>query len=248
MSRPGAMARPCASCRPSARPLRFRCFLAAALFGLLAACASPGKITPETSVVAIGDSVLAFYKAQGASVPDVVGRETGLSVANLAVSGARISYGGAGAVAEGYDIRAQWKPGPWDWVIMNGGANDLLSECGCSRCAANIAGLISRDGTGGAIPELVTGILGGNSRVILLGYYDGNVQPNVFSGCSDEIDILNARLERLAADTPGVYYVDAGDVIDPRDQSHWFIDRVHPSRLGARLLGQHIAATMRAAG
>ena len=181
-------------------------------------------------------------------MPDVVEELTGLPVANLSVAGARISASSPEVVAKGGDIRGQYVEGRWDWVILNGGANDLLGECGCRRCAANLDGLIAADAKRGDIPALVERIVSDGARVVLLGYYDANERPNPFRHCSDEVAVLNDRLARLARITPGAVYVDAGAVMDPGDPADWWADRVHPSRLGARKIGAEVAAAMRAAG
>lgn len=214
----------------------------------LAACTQIDPAAPEARILAIGDSVLAWHGRAGAAVPDVVGRLTGMPVANLSVSGARISTTSPDIAGKGGDIRKQYRTGAWDWVILNGGANDLLAECGCRRCDRVLDSLVGAGGQGGDIRRLIDRIVSDGAKVVLLGYYDGNVLPNPFSGCGDAVDILNARLEQLALRNPAVAYVAADTVIDPADPAHWFIDRVHPSRLGSRLIGARIAATIKAAG
>ncbi|MHA6262151.1 SGNH/GDSL hydrolase family protein [Arenibacterium sp. CAU 1754] len=216
-------------------------FPGALLLLALSNCTRTDTVSPDTQIVVIGDSVLAWHSGRGASVADVIQSETGLATANLSVPGARFTHSSPGAAEEGYDVRAQYVSGPWDWVIVNGGANDLLSECGCARCVDNLDSLISASGQGGDIPALVKPMAKAGRRVMLLGYYDANELPNVFSDCGDEIDVLNARLARLAATSPRVFYTSAEDVMDPSDQRHWFVDRVHPSRKGSRLIGTHVA-------
>lgn len=210
---------------------------------LLASCTARDT-GPETApnALAIGDSVLAWNSFGGRAIPDVVARETGLRFFNASVSGARISHPSEAARAKGGDIRGQLEDGPWSWVLINGGANDLLFECGCRGCAQSLSRMISADGTRGDIPELVTRARGGGARVIMLGYYDGNARPNLFSRCSSDVAALNARLQRLAARRDGVYFVSAAPAMDPANPRHWAIDRVHPSQLGSERIGAVIAA------
>lgn len=189
----------------------------------------------------MGDSVLAWNKRAGGTIGDEVTRQTGMLHINRARPGARFTHRDPAKRSEGYDIRAQYSPGPWDWVILNGGANDLLGECGCRRCAENLNGMIGPKGQGGDIPALITQIAGDGARIILLGYYNSNTRANPFSRCSDEVAVLNARLAALAAARPGVFFVDARDVIDPANPRHWFVDRVHPSALGSRRIGAQVA-------
>ncbi|MFK7753262.1 MAG: SGNH/GDSL hydrolase family protein [Sedimentitalea sp.] len=204
-------------------------------------------MTESADILVIGDSVLAWNGAAKASIGEVAARQTNQTVLNLSVPGARLSHRNPDAARDGHDIRAQYRPGAWGWVILNGGANDLLSECGCRQCRDNLNGLIAADGQSGDMVDLVRRVRADGARVIVLGYYDGNAKPNPFQRCQDETDVLNARLAQLAQRTPGVIYVDAGDVIDPDTPAHWFLDRVHPSRQGSARIGALVAAAMAAA-
>ncbi|PJE37142.1 SGNH/GDSL hydrolase family protein [Pseudooceanicola lipolyticus] len=221
--------------------------MCALLLCLTAACGGRPAPRADAEILVIGDSILAFHSFWGASVGDAVAEQMGVPVENRAVSGARFTSTSARVTARGGDIRRQYVAGDWDWVLLNGGANDLMSECGCQRCTANLDGLISADGRDGEIPRFVRGLTTGGTRVMLLGYYDGNVRPNPFARCQDEIDALNARMARLAARNAGVFYVTAAGAIDPADQRHWYVDRVHPSQLGARRIGARVAQAMAAA-
>lgn len=211
------------------------------LLAAFASCTRVDTVDSTTRLVVVGDSILAWHSGRGRSIADVVQAETGLATSNLSLPGARISHSNPKKAVEGYDIRRQYKSGPWEWVLINGGANDLLSECGCSQCDDNLNTLISADGRSGEIPALVNAIRTDGPKVMILGYYDSNDLPNVFTGCSDEVDVLNARLAVMASMVSGVYYTTAEDVIDPGNGSHWFPDRVHPSQKASRLIGQHVA-------
>ena len=215
---------------------------------LVSACVGTTAPQQDGRILVIGDSVLAIYSAGGAAISDVVADRLGVVARNAAVSGARFSSTSPQVAARGGDIRQQYVAGDWDWVLLNGGANDLLWECGCNHCSDNLDGMITPDGQGGDIPALVRNITGTGARVMLLGSYRGNARPNPFSVCTEEVGALNARLARLAAGTPGVFYVAAADVIDPANTGHWHCDRVHPSRLGSELIGEQVAQAMEAAG
>jgi lysophospholipase L1-like esterase len=188
--------------------------------------------------------VLAWHAGSGAAVPDIVARDTGRRVESRAKPGARVSASSPGRAEEGFDIRAQYTPGPWDWVMVNGGANDLMAECGCRRCAATLADMIAPDGQGGEIADLVDRITAAGARVLLLGYYAPNARANPFTRCADETRVLNARLAGLARTREAVHYVSAAKVIDPADPRHWFLDHIHPSRLGAERIGALMAGTI----
>jgi lysophospholipase L1-like esterase len=208
--------------------------------GILAGCA-PAPDARKADILVLGDSILAWHDLSKGSAADALAQATGRSVESRARSGARMTASSARVVAKGGDIRKQYRNGGFDWVVLNGGANDLLSECGCRRCAATFADLIDLNGQVGAIPMLVSRIRNDGARVVLLGYYKGPDRRTPFTGCRDEIDVLNDRLARLAARTEGVTYVSSRDVIDPENPKHFYIDQIHPSRLGARLIGQQLA-------
>ena len=198
---------------------------------------------PDTLV--IGDSILAWHQFGRNSVADVIAQETGRTVLSRAKSGARVSISSPDKVAEGFDIRAQYRPGDWDWVIINGGVNDLISECGCRQCDGTLNKLIDHKARSGEIFTLVSEVQRDARRVLLLGYYRSWLGATLFEGCVDVIEELNARLELLARYSNGqVHYLSAGDVIDPFERAHFYVDRIHPSRLGARLIGEHIVAEM----
>ena len=46
-------------------------------------------------------------------------------------------------------IVRQYRPGNHEWVVMNGGGNDLWLGCGCTKCDARMAKIISPDGMTG---------------------------------------------------------------------------------------------------
>jgi len=216
--------------------------LAGVLAALVGACADPDVAPPPAGhLLAIGDSVLAWNRFRGRSVPDVVARQTGMQLSNLSVSGARISHSSPQARAKGGDIREQFMPGAWDWVLLNGGANDLLFECGCRRCGATLDRMISAEGARGEIPVLVKQLRSTGAQIVLLGYYDANARANLFSRCGETVGRLNQRLARLAARHGDVHFVSAAPAMDPANPRHWTVDRVHPSAVGAARIGQHIA-------
>lgn len=199
-------------------------------------------------ILAIGDSVLAWHSWTGGSIPDVIAAELGELVVNAAVSGARLSRANGGFGLLGADIGRQYRPGDWDWVIIDGGANDLRQECGCSRCEATLDGIISRDAARGEFPQLVDAAGGSGAQVMLVGYYGPSVRGGPFAPCWDELQILNARLSALAAARAGVHYVYSGAVMPPDRLDLYDPDLVHPSNAGAAAIGGLVAGAMRAAG
>ena len=207
---------------------------------LLAACTTtsgPG----EPRVLFVGDSVMAWNRAQGASISHAVSARTGLATRNVAVPGAGLLSGSI----FGRAIPDQIRPGPWDWIIANGGANDLNDLCNCARCDAEIDRLISRDGRVGEWPTLVARMKSaGAAQVMILGYYGPvNGGGGGFDRCNDEVAELDRRFARLAARDRRVTHVTARDVFDG-SRSLYAADLIHPSRQGSARIGALVARAM----
>ncbi len=194
------------------------------------------------NVLVIGDSILAWHRASGQSVPDQLAAASGLTVTNRAVSGARFSHAGVIAAATGFDIRRQMRPGQWDAIVIDGGGNDLMGECRCSACGTVLDQLISADGRRGEIPSFVARLSQTTgARIFWLDYYAVPTVGGPFSPCRDELAILSDRLQRLAPRLPSMTYLTGKQVIDPDDLTLYDRDRLHPSRKGAALLGRYLA-------
>ena len=91
------------------------------VFAVLLCLATPLGAEP-LRVLAIGDSILAWHKWTGRDIPSVMGSVLGARVENDAVAGARFSNSSGLGRAAGFDVRAQFRQGPWDLVLINGGA------------------------------------------------------------------------------------------------------------------------------
>ncbi|MEX3313991.1 SGNH/GDSL hydrolase family protein [Sulfitobacter sp. PS-8MA] len=211
---------------------------ALALLTGLAACTD---IAPRGGgdILVLGDSIMA-WNGQNA-IPEVIARETGRSVINRAVPGAQFDNGSTIASAVGFDIQAQFPGGRWNWVLVNGGANDLSADCGCGACAASVNALISADGQSGSIPAFLQDLRARTgAQVMWMGYYAGSNRGS-FAGCRDDLVEIERRIARFAARTPGVHFVDSEDVIDRRDRGLFGGDNVHPSARGSARIGAYLA-------
>ncbi|WP_375186445.1 SGNH/GDSL hydrolase family protein [Pseudooceanicola sp.] len=195
---------------------------------LLAAC---GRGVPTGApVVVAGDSVMAWNRSQGASVADQLQARLGVEVGDVSLPLARVT-GGRGPL----NIPAQLEGLRTDWVVLNGGANDL-STCDCTNCDGVLNTLISEDGRGGAIPALVADLRARGARVIWADYYTSPRYAG--TACAATYEQLETRLERMAARDAGVTLVDMDDVFRPDDPTLFARDRVHPSPRGsARIAG-----------
>jgi lysophospholipase L1-like esterase len=220
-----------------------RSFATLILIITLAAC-TPSASRSGGDILVIGDSVLDWNRASGRDVGTALGESLERTVTNRAVSGAQIRKRGF-ASALGLGIPDQLVMRPWNWVVMNGGANDLNTSCGCARCDGVIEALISSDGKRGDIPKLIARAQATGAKVLWVGYYRA---PNsgTFQGCQPGLAELERRIAELAQSTPGVFFQDSEDVMTPRDPSLYASDATHPSPKGSAAIGQYLAQTIKA--
>lgn len=193
-------------------------------------------------ILVIGDSVMAWNRASGRDIGRVISAELGRDVTSRAVVGAGIRSGGLGPLAR--PIPSQLSTGQWKWVVMNGGANDLGSTCGCARCAPVIDSLISRDGRTGDIPQLITTARAQGAQVLWMGYYQS--PGALFRGCRPALVELDRRIALYASATDGVFFADAEDVIAPNNPGLFAPDQTHPSVAGSALIGKFLARVIAA--
>ena len=193
-------------------------------------------------VLAIGDSLLAWHKWTGRDVPAVMGDLLGAKVVNASVAGARFSDDSMLRRSAGFEVRAQFRNGSWDIVLINGGANDFLGDCNCGACDSVLDSLISSELTG-EVPSFVTDVLRTDTQVLWMGYY-ASARLGPFEGCRPFLEEYDARVARLAAQTPGMQFVDSEDVVTPNDASLFAFDGIHPSAKGARLIGAYLAQSV----
>ncbi|WP_375279337.1 SGNH/GDSL hydrolase family protein [Pseudooctadecabacter sp.] len=213
------------------------------LLSVLALCALSAcvviapRVDPDAEVLVIGDSILAWHRGKGASIPAVVEDQTQRGVTNQAIAGATF-IGSRG-------IPSQFASGDWDIVLMNGGGNDIGDVCGTSGEAAVLNRLISPDGTQGAIPDFVRRVRATGADVIWLGYYPISVEGGPFAPCRVTLDQLKARQQTMARILDGVTFVDTADVIAPDNLALYDGDLVHPSVDGAARIGVQVASVVR---
>ena len=216
--------------------------LFAALFLLVVGGCAPTADPEGGDILVIGDSVMAWNRTGGEDVGAVVGRELNRSVINRAGLGAQIRAGGPAALF-GLSIPDQIPPGTWNWVIMNGAANDLGISCDCIRCDAEIEALIAADGAQGDIPDLVERAQRQGAQVVWVGYYKAP-ETRAFQGCRPGLVEVERRIAEFARETDGFYFLDAENVFDPDDRSLFDLDRTHPSPAGSAVIGRYIAETI----
>lgn len=195
-------------------------------------------------ILAIGDSMLAAHSVTGRAVSDYLERALGTRITDRSVAGAWMMYGLPISGALGMSIPKQFRGRNWDWVIVNGGGNDLWLGCGCHKCDRKLDKLISDTGTGGALPRLFKDILDTGAQVVYVGYLRS---PGVFTpieDCKDEGDTMEARVAGLAERVPGIHYVSLQDLVPDGDRSFHAIDGIHPSLKGSQQIAGRLAAVL----
>ncbi|MEM6637732.1 MAG: SGNH/GDSL hydrolase family protein [Pseudomonadota bacterium] len=212
------------------------------VLGLAAGCTAPANRGSNAQILVIGDSLMMWNRSSGQSIGDELAIALDRSVVNAAVAGARISN--PGVVPPRLEIPAQVIEGDWDWIVMDGGGNDLANECGCDACSTVLDGLISPQGDAGEIPDLVRDLRATGARVMLMGYYGPSGRGGPFDGCRDLLSTLDGRLAELAVMESDVFFADAGNAISSADPSDYDRDDIHPSPSGSAKIAALLAAAM----
>jgi hypothetical protein len=203
--------------------------------------AGPSLAEGRARILMMGDSLFAMHKLTGHSVGATLRQALSEPVVDNSIAGARFFYKLPITGAIGLSIPKQHRGGSWDWVVLNGGGNDLWLGCGCSRCERRMDRLISRDGRRGAIPGLVSRLRQSGAQVIFVGYLRTPGVNSPIEHCVDEGHEMDTRVARLAALDIGVHFVPLADLVPFGDLSYHAVDRIHPSMKGSRAIGQRIA-------
>ncbi|MCU0817504.1 MAG: SGNH/GDSL hydrolase family protein [Cypionkella sp.] len=214
---------------------------------LLLSCGEAVTSNSTARVLVLGDSMLASNGAQGKAVADVLERELGQEVIDRSIPGARYFYKLPVTGAAGLRIPAQYRAGKWDWVILNGGGNDLLFGCGCGPCGGVLNRLVSPDGRSGTIPAFVNEIRQTGARVIYVGYLRNPGTATPIRGCRPHGDELDRRLTRMASFDSGVTFLPLADLVPHGDWSWHQIDRIHPSEKASAAIAARIAKVIKSA-
>lgn len=203
-------------------------------FVVLAACGLvPEPLDRSADMLVVGDSILAWNRASGRSVADVIENETGLNVNNVAISGAEF--------LGPRSIPSQYVSDDWTWVLVDGGGNDLNGNCGTPAEAPILDALISADVTSGAYADFADQVAADGATLLIMDYYPVSVQGGPFVPCIPAFEILSDRLFRFAESRDGVIWIDTDDVIAPDNLAAYDTDLVHPTPLGSALIGKQIA-------
>ena len=223
--------------------MRILATLTLALSLILSPLSTPMAKAETLRILVMGDSLMAWNRASGRSVGKVLAQETGASVKESAVVAASHLYPLPITGAMGLRIGAQFRGGPWDYVVMNGGGNDLMLGCGCGACTGTLNRMISADGRSGVIPELVAKIRATGAKVIYTGYLRTPGLTSPVEGCTAIGNKFDARLAKMAKAQDGVTFVSLAKIVtEDGDRSYHDKDLVHPSPKGSAAIAKKIAA------
>jgi acyl-CoA thioesterase I len=220
----------------------FRAFIIFVLLGMVGAA---GAQTPKPRILVMGDSLMASNRIAGAGVSDALARALGVKVKDHSVIGARYFYILPITGSMGLRIEAQLRGGPWDYVVMNGGGNDLLFGCGCGACSKMMDRLVTSDGKSGSIPELVAKVRETGAKVIYTGYMRTPGVTSPVEGCGPLGDEMDRRLAKMSRRQKGVEFVPLADLVaKDGDKSYHGVDLIHPSAKGSKAIASRVLAAM----
>ncbi|MEM9240489.1 MAG: SGNH/GDSL hydrolase family protein [Pseudomonadota bacterium] len=209
--------------------------------GVLAGCGESVSRDFPSRILVVGDSMLATGRINDAAVSDVMEKTLHETVVDRSTIGARFHYALPISGAAGLNITKQYVDGDWDWVVVNGGGNDLWMGCGCMLCAAKIDRLISEDGTKGTIPGFLSDLRQSGAKVIYVGYMRSPGRISPIEHCKDEGAELEKRISKLSKLDAGLIYLSLEDLVPHGDGSFHGIDMIHPSNKGSKAIGQIIS-------
>lgn len=188
----------------------------------------------DLKILAMGDSMMAWNRITGRSIPQILGKELGVRVKNMSAVGAMFH----GDASQHLGITQQYKKGDWDWVVINGGANDLIFKCSCNNkaCQPIMDKMISKDGQSGSIPRLVDEVRKDGAKVLFVGYHRAREMDAPARRCGDDLDAMDARLSLMAKRWKSVHFANMQNVFPAGDTSFYAFDRTHPSPKGSKTM------------
>lgn len=195
----------------------------------------------QPKILVIGDSLMAWHKASNRSIGDMLSRYLKEPVVNRSIGGARVLNARSFAAGTGMNIGRQFRGGRWDWVVVNGGGNDLWFGCGCKRCGRNINRMVTISGLYGDMPNLIHRIRATGAKVIVMGYLRTPGVDSSIEHCRDAGDAYEARLQHMARQMDGVYFMSNKDMVPHGDKSFHTKDMIHPSFKGSAMIAKRLA-------
>lgn len=196
-------------------------------------------------VLFIGDSLMAAHKLSARAISHATSKVIKIQSTDRSFLGARMIYKLPITGSIGLSIPKQYRSGDWDWVVVNGGGNDLVFGCACNRCDRKMNRLVGKNGSGGEIAKLIKKIRSNGSRVVYIGYLRSPGRGSPIESCKDEGIELERRMTSLASKDEGVFHVSLADLVPHGDRSFHGADMVHPSFKASRAIGLLVADVIR---
>ncbi len=205
-------------------------------------CRQNSTLPDRSELLTIGDSILAFNGSSCESVGDFIASARGTAVHSASENGARMEGGLFGITP----IPDQYLPGEWDYVLVNGGINDLNGPCGCGECDPMLQRLIGTDAQSGLMPDLLNELAARGHQILLVGYYE--IPTSAWFGygeCGAFLDTLHDRYRALAESRDDTTFVDFREVMSPQKTPElYYYDDVHPNAAGSEALANYVAGFM----
>jgi len=208
---------------------------------VLTGCVEVVPQNGKARVLAMGDSLMAWNSVTGQSIAHALEERLGTPVVDRSVRGASHLYPLPISGSLGLRIERQFTDGDWDWVVLNGGGNDLLWSCNCGACTATLERMISSDGTSGVIPELVARLRARGAQVAYVGYLRTPGVNSPIEHCAPVGDRFEARLAAMADADPGVIFISNRDIVPEGDRSYHAADLIHPSAKGSAAIAARLS-------
>jgi len=175
---------------------------------------------------------MAWNRIGQGSIPDVIELATGSELVDRSRIASFVMTGG---------IERQYIEGDWDWVVVNGGGNDLWLGCGCQKCENTLDKMISSDGTSGRIPSMLASILRDGARILYVGYLRSPGIGSPIDHCADYGNEFERRIEALATAQERITFLSLADLVPFGDRSYHALDMIHPSRKASFDIGYDAA-------
>lgn len=223
------------------KKMKFLLVQLSVLVVVLAGCGESVPHSQSPRILAMGDSMMAWHAGRDQGIADGLEQILREPVVDRSVVGARVLYHLPITGAMGLNISKQYTPGQWDWIVVNGGGNDLWLGCGCSRCNGKMDRMIGAKGKNGEIARMVGDMRKSGARVIYVGYLRSPGVGSIIEHCREEGNELERRLSRMAQADAGVHFVSLQDLVPYGDRSFHAGDRIHPSQKASRAIAQRIA-------
>ena len=201
--------------------------------GIALLCGGCGELDrgslKNAEIFVVGDSALEWHLWSNRSAPERMGEALNRPVYNAARSGQMVTEGLK------YSIPNQYIDGDWDWVVVNGGFNDLADLCRCDECPVTQANIDA------VLQSFVEERVEEGKRVVLWTYYDMPDNARELKRCNRAVQTLRSNQQKLAESHPDIIWVDGRKAVSVDNPKHYFRDNLHPSRLGAERMGKQIA-------